>query len=200
MTSRRHYQRPLGERRYRKLFFIAAEGINSEPGYFNLLNFGSVIVQVKCLKGNSKNSPKQVLARLAEHIESQGIADSDQAWVVVDRDSWKHQELIEIHAWSQQKQNYGFALSNPLFEYWLLLHFEDGAGVTTKSECLRRLRKYLPSYNKKIDPSKFSLTQVKAAVARAKKKDQPPCRDWPRDVGSTVYRLVDDILSALSDV
>jgi len=31
--KRRKSQRPLGERRYRKLFVIAAEGVKTEPQY-----------------------------------------------------------------------------------------------------------------------------------------------------------------------
>lgn len=38
VAQRRKFQRPLGERRYKKLFLIAAEGIKTEPIYFGLFN------------------------------------------------------------------------------------------------------------------------------------------------------------------
>ena len=41
--KRRSLRRPLGQRRYRKLFVIAAEGEKTEPQYFSLFNNASVI-------------------------------------------------------------------------------------------------------------------------------------------------------------
>jgi hypothetical protein len=75
--KRRKFQRPLGERRYRKLFVIAVEGVKTEPQYF--------------------------------------------------------------------------ALSNPKFEYWLLLHFNDGTGIASSRDCSDRLKRHLPGYDKGID-------------------------------------------------
>lgn len=79
-NQRRPLRRPLGERRYRRVFFVATEGTKTEPEYLALLDDQYSVIKVKWLKGAS---------------------------------------------------NRGFALSNPKFEYWLLLHFEDGAGVGT---------------------------------------------------------------------
>jgi hypothetical protein len=33
----------------------------------------------------------------------------------VDKDKWTDQQLIELFEWSQGRENYGFALSNPKF-------------------------------------------------------------------------------------
>ena len=49
-AQRRKFQRPLGERRYKKLFLIAAEGIKTEPIYFGLFADETSIVRVNCLK------------------------------------------------------------------------------------------------------------------------------------------------------
>ena len=121
---------------------------------------------------------------------------ADEAWVVVDRDSWPAEHLAELHAWSQSKENFGFALSNPMFEYWLLLHFEDGDRVANGEHCNERLRRHLPNYDKHIHEQHFTPARIQSAVDRARRRDDPPCADWPRNPGSTtVYRLVERILA-----
>ena len=37
--KRRNFRRPLGERRYRKLFIVATEGVKTEPQYFAILMY-----------------------------------------------------------------------------------------------------------------------------------------------------------------
>ena len=104
------------------------------------------------------------------------------------------EQLTQLHAWSQTHDRYGFALSNPKFEYWLLLHFEDGDDIASSRECLERLKTYLPEYSKHLDVRKINWERIECAVRRAKERDNPPCSDWPRSTGTTVYRLVQRLL------
>ncbi len=196
-AQRRKFQRLLGERRYRKLFVIAAEGIKTEPIYFGIFTDETSIVRVTCLKGKSDSSPPQVLKRMMEHLDDERLKSSDEAWLVVDKDQWTEGQLTELHQWSLQQKNYGFALSNPKFEYWLLLHFEDGSGITSSRNCTDRLKRWIPDYDKGIDTRKISREQIDEAVRRARMRDIPPCADWPRVVGqTTVYRLIERILDS----
>ncbi len=193
----RKFQRPMGERRYKKLFLIAAEGLKTEPNYFGMFIDGTSIVRVSCLKGKHASSPPQVLKRMTDHLASEGLKSSDEAWLVVDKDQWHEERLFQLHQWSLQHDNYGFALSNPKFEYWLLLHFEDGKGITSSRDCTVRLKRWIPDYDKGIETRTISKTQIDDAIRRAKKRDHPPSEDWPRDLGqTTVYRLVENILKA----
>jgi len=193
MISR--FRRPEGQRRYKRMFVIVAEGTVTEQEYFSLLN-EDLIVRVKCLKSRSNLPPREALRRAQDYVRNEGLKRTDEAWVVVDRDSWPDDHLVELHAWAQSHPNYGFALSNPKFEYWLLLHFEDAARITTGDDCDRRLIKHLPGYDKHIESQHFPAESIHAAVARAKKRDNPPCEDWPRRPGTTVYRLVEKILKS----
>jgi len=45
--GRRKFQRPLGERRYRKLFIIGVEGKETELQYFGLFNRRESVVHIK---------------------------------------------------------------------------------------------------------------------------------------------------------
>ena len=87
-----------------------------------------------------------------------------------------------------------FALSNPNFEYWLLLHFEDGNGILNSQECITRLKRYLPNYRKDIDGKKITLELIKIAISRAKKRDVSRINGLPKICSTNVYKLVERIL------
>ena len=194
-SKRRKFRRQLGERRYRKLIVIAVEGTKTELQYFSVLRDQQSVVQVKCIRSKHGTSPPQVLKRMKIYLQKEKIKSSDEAWIVTDKDQWTDEQLGLLYDWSQVRNNYGFALSNPKFEYWLLLHFEDGTDITSSRSCGNRLKEHLPSYDKQIDESKFTLERINAAIHRAKLRDNPPCNDWPRNFGSTtVYRLIEKII------
>ena len=193
----KRFRRPFGQRRYRKLFVIAVEGEKTEPRYFGLFNDQRSVIRVNCLKGKHGSAPPQVLKRMVDHLVKERLKKSDEAWLVVDKDRWTDEQLAQLHEWSLKKGNYGFALSNPKFEYWLLLHFEVGKGVATASECSDHLRRHLPNYDKGIDVRQITPEMINDAIRRAKVLDNPPCTDWPRAGDTTtVYRLVENILKA----
>ncbi|HSN24595.1 MAG TPA: RloB family protein [Methylomicrobium sp.] len=192
----RRFAREIGQRRYRKLFLIAAEGEKTEQQYFNFFNSSEATIKVECLKSGHSSSPFHVLKRMKTWLQKNELKDSDEAWLVVDKDRWTDEQLSELHTWSQEKENYALALSNPKFEYWLLLHFEDGKGVQSSAQCSERLKQYLPDYNKGICINKFPKENIAEAVRRAKQRDTPPCADWPRTTGTTVYRLVEKLIQS----
>ena len=184
-----------GIRRFRKQFFIATEGTKTEPEYFRVLRQAHPAASLRYW--GCGGSPAEVLALLKREISARGMDDTDEAWLVVDKNHWTDAQLRPLHVWAQSDPRYGLALSNPKFEYWLLLHFEDGNKIASASDCDRRLRKHLPNYRRAINPGDFTDEQIRQAVSRAKQRDQPPCKDWPRTPGSTtVYRLVERILNA----
>lgn len=198
MSRKRQHQRLEGNRPYRKLFVIATEGKITEKCYFMLLNNQTSTIKLKCLHNNHKSSPPQVLKKMTDYLKKSALRKSDEAWLVVDNDSWTQEQLMQLHAWSKKSENFNFALSNPKFEYWLLLHFEDGNGLTSSDDCSNRLEKYLPNYTKNhrsINTRTFNTTSIETAIARAKKRDTPPCVDWPQTIGgTTLYKLIEKLL------
>lgn len=124
---------------------------------------------------------------------------SDEAWLVVDKDQWTEEQLSQLCQWSLKADNYRFALSNPKFEFWFLLHFEDGGGVSSSQVCSQKLERHLPDYDKGIDVRKITDAMIRDAIRRVRQRDNPPCDDWPRSTGTTVYKLVENILEANKD-
>ncbi|OGQ94755.1 MAG: hypothetical protein A2521_16675 [Deltaproteobacteria bacterium RIFOXYD12_FULL_57_12] len=186
-NRRRGFGRRPPFRSYRKIFVLATEGQKTEPAYFAMFN--SKTVQVKILESRYRTAPLQVLDRAKQFARDTEIRKGDEVWLVIDRDNWTVAQLREVFTGCRQ-HNFSLAVSNPCFEYWLLLHFEDGRAVFDARSCRVRLQRYLPEFDKgHVEISKLRPGVV-AAIDRAAGKDRPSCRDWPRTTGSTVYRLV----------
>jgi len=116
-----------------------------------------------------------------------------QAWIVVDEDSWTKEQLKELMRWEAESPHHHVAMSIPMFEYWLLLHFQY-AGTVNPTQCYRMLRECCPGYDKGVGPRRFTIEQVDEVISRAKKRDTPPCKGLPRGLGlTTVYRLLESI-------
>lgn len=186
----------MGTRRYHKLFIVSTEGAVTEREYFHLFKQGTRRM-CKCLTASGKSSPMQVLARLDDYLLKEQPAEPFEAWLVVDKNNWTEEQLRPLQDWQLKKPNHGLAVSNPCFEIWLLLHFDDGKGVSSSRDSVRRLKKHLPNYDKHVDGSKFSQGRISDAIRRVQQKDTPTCKDWPRGTGTTVYRLVKNIHSEL---
>lgn len=181
--------RPLGQRRYRRLFVLATEGARTEPEYFRIFR-DLDHTHLEFVPPRQASSPDHVLRAMRRRLRSAALLARDQAWIVIDTDSWTDAQLQAVHAWSLEAANHGLAVSNPMFEYWLLLHFEDGDGLAGAADCRRRLARHLAKGPRAGLPLDSLRSGLDAAVARAGRRDQPPCSDWPRTTGSTVYRLV----------
>ena len=183
-------KRQMANRNYRRLFLISCEGSVTEPMYFR--RFNSSTIHVECLYENGKSSPAQVLSRLKSKADKTRLQTGDQLWAVMDRDDWPAAELDKVAAWASEPSRIrrGFALSNPKFEYWLLLHFEDGAVHTTARACVDALRVYLPTYDKHLDNSCITPEMIHLAITRAGDVTAP----WPTEPGhTTVPKLVNEL-------
>ena len=87
------------------------------------------------------------------------------------------------------------AVSNPCFELWLLLHFRESPGAQHRRHLQRKLKKFLPGYDKHFD---FELVadRVDQAVKRAGRLDQQARRMGEPFLNPTtgVYRLIESIV------
>lgn len=188
-SQRRAYPRP-----YRKRFVISAEG-QTELQYFQALNRLCDKVVLKAIRGGTQSAPVHVLKRMQQYIQREGLESTDECWLVVDRNRWPKDQLKKLDRWSDLNERYGFAISNPKFEFWLLLHFEDGTKVRSSEDCTRRLRNHIPQYDGRIKSNIFTTERICNAVEKAKSLDEFRGRDWPFDrFTSTVYQLVSRII------
>lgn len=187
--------RQVRPRRYKRLFIIATEGAITEPEYFRNFRNTKTSVDVQCLPSKHASAPTRILKRMMGYIAAKGLRGTDRAWLVCDTDQWPAIHLQRLNKWSKSDARYGFAVSNPNFEYWLLLHFEDPSGVSTKDQVLRKLRRHLAGYDKCLQAKDFTEVNIQQACSRAEKRERSNSVDWPdKHPGSTVYKLVQSLL------
>ena len=185
------YARIAPQLPYRSILIIATEGEKTEPLYFRLFRNNRNFV-LHILGSRKKTSPLQVFNAALSASKKMHIKSRDEVWIVIDKDSWQTDRLNELCV-KCAENHFELAVSNPNFEYWLLLHFEEGNSIKTAHECMHRLTRYLPNYRKnKLELQKLSPL-VRDAVVHARKRDDPPC-DVPAHFGSRLYRLVEKLL------
>jgi len=191
--GRRSWRRRTGGRRYRSIVVIACEGDVTEPRYFRIIDDRLPNVQLRVLSSRGDSSPSGVLKRMRQQLSKEPLKKEDQAWIVIDRDSWPEEQLSACHDWARGHECHGLALSNPKFELWLLLHFEDGNGIAHAKALDKRLSRFLPSYRKGLTAADLPEGSIASAIERAKMKDIPPVLRWPETPGTTVYRLIEAV-------
>jgi hypothetical protein len=110
----RTFQRPLGERRYKKLFVVSVEGSKTEPQYFVIFNQSQSIVLVKCLKRPStESSPIQVLKKMQGYLRKESLRKTDEAWIVVDKDDWQRISLESSYSGQIKAKTTALLLETP---------------------------------------------------------------------------------------
>jgi hypothetical protein len=194
---RRPLDRKSGVLRDASLIVIASEDTHAVKQYFDRFELRRVqFVVLPTQKGRS--SPEALIERLDLYQEEFEIGDGDQLWIVLDTDHWirggHRNNLIEVLNRCRQR-NFRFAISNPCFELWLLLHFQDWpvGNDLSCSEIIRQLRAVAGGYRKNAVYS-LSITpaSVEAAVERARSRDKSG--NWfPDEMGTQVYRIIDEL-------
>lgn len=202
------------ERAFRddRFFVVAAEDTYAPDQYFDGLSFPRVKVLVIPTPGDGHSAPIHVVERLKEakrQLRERGeIQAYDEFWMLVDTDHHFAPNHIAgtIRALKEASQAECFyAVSNPCFELWLLLHHEAlpaGTSFASPQEVEDRLRQVLGSYNKcSIQPERFTFDGVRLAISRARALESNPDNpsdDWPEDTGTRVYRLMERVLGSRS--
>jgi len=198
MTRRSAFVRSLPEQSYRKLFVISTEGRVTERAYFLMVK--RLYIDSKCVLKFSRTSssdcsnPHEVLESVKRWIKDNGpLKEHDEAWLVVDKDAWSEEQLDELRGWVSKAARGRFkrdlALSDPKFEYWLLLHFEN-TGVRNSRECTDKLKRHLPYYEKDLNDHNLTHENIEQAISTARQRD-----GRGSGASTTVYKLVESILS-----
>jgi hypothetical protein len=182
---------------------IVCEGAVTEPGYFGGLRQDLRAAPVTIVINNESGVPKTLVERAVElkkdaEIRAKRERDPylryDQVWCVFDVDA--HPNLPE--ALQQAKANHiHIALSNPCFELWVLLHFQDQRAHLERAAAAHACRRHLPRYEKAI-PYEALRSRYAEALQRAR-----DLAAWQKTRGNTganpstdVY-LLTEVLQAL---
>jgi hypothetical protein len=202
-------------RETQKLVVIASEGTETEVQYFeefkssNLYNDANIFIET-LNRYSQSSSPKSVLATVKGFKKAYDLKLTDELWVLIDRDkqSWKIPEIDHVAQQCNQGR-IGFAMSNPCFELWILLHLTDLDTFSAEelAEMLenkkinknrtwieKKLSELLEGYNKTNIRSDRFINGCYEAVSRAEKLDVNPQHRWPNGLGTHVYKLFKQVL------
>jgi len=155
----------------RTTIFIACEGRNTEPIYFEKIVEeieDQGVFSVTIYPDKSDDSPVSHALGLVKEARSR-IEDFDEVWVVFDRNGYtKHKEAFDLANESVNGKKVNIAFSSIAFEQWVLLHFIKSATAFTKSaQIVEFLRGngYFPDYEKKAYIDTYSFLRGKTLQA-----------------------------------
>ncbi|MDQ2731040.1 MAG: RloB family protein [Armatimonadota bacterium] len=170
-------ERKQRKRDARPVVLIACEGTETEPIYFRAIFSELKLLRERLIFAPHQGPHPRSVVKAA--VQARGILRAakewndqiDHAWAVIDCDEHRQQsrkrwnDAVE----TARQQNIFLAVSNPSFELWYLLHYQDQSANLEREEARRLLKKYLPDYDK---PDRLYPTPLKelteAAIQRAK--------------------------------
>ena len=169
---RRSAQRQRGKRTrpVKRKVLIGTEGRNkTERSYFK--NFNQIQNQfiVKFSSGNSMDAMGIVEDVRKSCDNEKDFRHDALAFAVFDADLWRTQGNQIQEALHRAKiQNIEVILSNPCFEVWFVLHFEDGKSPYNSSNgVIDRLKQHVPDYKKNKDIFGLLRKRMKEAIYHA---------------------------------
>jgi hypothetical protein len=190
--KKRPLHRTTATLRDARLIVVATEGQETEKVYFSGFQSPRLHIHVVACE-DGKSAPQHVLERLARFKSDYELAGDDQLWLVVDVDRWRDRTLSEVAA-ECNRSRINLAVSNPCFELWVALHLPNPPpDNATCDELVAHLRRELGSYRK----SNFDVTRVlqglDTAIARARTALDGTTDRWPQRMGTSVYKLAEQI-------
>ena len=197
LRMKRYGNRSMSGRFYKTRFFIVAEGSQTERDYLTILRclFNIVITMPPA---DTHSAPNHLLIKAKDLYKYNEIGRSDEFWIILDKDDWEVSKINELQHWISSigmMRRSGVVLSNPKFEYWLLLHFEEGYGVVTAKECDNRLKRWLKDYSKNLRQKDFTEDLIIAAIERSKNRAKH-IKDLSSDDACTnMHELVEHIIA-----
>ena len=174
MTDRRR----MGHRTPARVMLIVVEG-RSEKTYFERFRTPESKIAVRIHESGNRTA-RGMTEKCIGLIERSGLdTETNDVIAVFDADRSSPEEIEEA-ARSCSENGIQMYISNPSFEFWLLLHFEDNTATYIQDELEKRLEKHIGAKYKKSEGINKHITDenIKKAVVRSKKllPDGDPCK------------------------
>lgn len=197
----------------RRCILIVCEGQKTEPNYFKGLRRKLRLrtAEVRICGRECGSAPISVVQfakgerkkRRKEARRSSVLVEYDEVWCVMDVEKEGTNSTLVEAIQLAKKEGLNVALSNPCFEFWILLHFEyTSRPYQDCREVVRHLKSCLKkkkiAYRGKADDIFDELSPyIEDAIARAKRleaeKNTQGCNGIPNP-STTVYRLVEILM------
>jgi hypothetical protein len=153
-------------------FILICEGEKTEPAYFNALKskYPGAMIQFEFIAPAGtpitiKDKARDRMAALKKEMRDNPSAKADNVWAVFDRDEHGH---ISDAIQGCETMGVEVAFSNPCFEVWLLLHYEDYHAADDRHQVQKRLREKDTAY----DPNGSKTPNCIAIVDKVETAEQ----------------------------
>lgn len=161
----------------------------TEPAYFEGLKRArrnpAVTIKIKAKRGDP-----EAVVKYAAGMRDRAEGTHDEVWCVVDVDEFDLDKAVA----AARRLRVNLAISNPCFEFWLLLHFEGcSAPLTCYGDVAKRLVKHVPEVSKSALRFSDYDHGVESAVLRAKKAKVEPGAEHNLNPSTGVWALVEKI-------
>jgi hypothetical protein len=203
----RSLRRQIETRNPKVSFKIFSEGEKTEYDYFMAMrrHYSAVLIDIEIIRGAGV---PLTLARKASAAQRQirsskkgSLLNRDEVWVAFDRDEHPNvQSAID----QCRANGVGVAYSNPCFELWLILHFEDFDKPDHRHDVQQKLSGICKDYDrhsrKTTDCSKLMAllhdAELRAdeQLRRRRQEGEPPGPPF-----TTVYELTRRITQAATN-
>lgn len=184
------FKRPQNTRQERECILIVCEGKETEPNYFKTLKakLKLKIVRVEIVSSENTTPIQIVEFALEKRDERQRtyqknhrinlITDPlyDEIWCVFDVEQQGTNPSLDSAILKANSEKIYLAISNPVFEYWFLLHFaEYNRAFSDYKDVERELKKHIPKYQKNMNVCDIIFDNTTDAINRANNvlKNQP---------------------------
>ena len=157
----------------RTTIFIACEGSNTEPIYFERIKEkveDSNLLAITIYPDQSEENPKTHALGLVE-VARNRIDDFDEVWAVFDKNGYtKHEEAFALANRKINGKKVNIAFSSIAFEHWVLLHFEKNNTAYEKSKHIednkfKTNETYYPDYSKRATVDIYPMLQSRTKTA-----------------------------------
>lgn len=169
----RRFTRSRHPRTIGRKALIVCEGEKTERGYFEAVRQSMRLptLRIRVVHPNATDPLTIVEATIEERarLASQGLwLRGDEAWVVFDGDEHMN---ASADRWNRAIQlargkTIRLAISNPCFELWYLIHFQDQTANISRVNACRSLRRHVNVYEKSSILWPVPLQPLTAAAVR----------------------------------
>ena len=206
MRQRQSLRRAAPTRSPKRKFIIYSEGKNTEPDYFRAVRrdlLGALVdLEMIDAAGVPMTIAEKACQRAASMKRGRGrkssFEEGDQVWAVFDRD--EHPKVPEALE-RCRIGNVEVAFSDPCFELWLILHFDNFDRPDDRHQVQATLAKLCEGYDPKGKKSanfgklmpkvRDAENRAEQQLARREEEGQPPRRPF-----TTVFNLTKEMREA----
>jgi len=184
LRRRRPFREPL------PVWLLLCEGRVTERDYFDALRRTRELqaqIRIEHCPGGLPKLVEEAQRRLTRSNAP------DRIWCVADVDDFSPEQIRQAVERAAVRSEITLAISNPCFELWALLHFEDCRRFLTKEQAKRRLRRHLPAYEKRL-PFEQLAPRFPEAFERAKALAIRGGVHGLHNPSTGVHRLIESLL------